>query len=123
MPASITAPAATDARWVFAARVAQSLEGHSAAVLTPEKRDRLMKVAEVIGLRPFDANLIIAIVQDSVRCGLEPLSKSTADRLMMVAGPGRSRAPSAPWSRVMVVAWAAMLGVMGATALIRWVGG
>jgi hypothetical protein len=114
---------ATDARWVFAARVGESLEGHSAAVLPPEKRERLMRLAEVIGLRAFDANLIIAIVQDSVRCGLEPLSRSTADRLAMVAGAGSTTRRAGGWSRAMVVAWAAMLGAMGATALIRWVGG
>lgn len=121
MPAGHAALSPVDARWVFAARVAESLEGYSAAVLPPEKRERLMRLAEVIGLRPFDANLIIAIVQDSVRCGLEPLSVSTAERLMMVAAPGRSVRKAGGWSRVMIVAWAAMFGMMGATALINWV--
>lgn len=123
MPARNAVTEVGDARWVFAARVAESLEGYSAAVLSPEKRDALLRLSQVLGLRPFDANLIIAIVQDSVRCGLDPLSQSTADRLAMVATPNRARPQANPWSRVMMVAWAAMLGIMGAMALIRWVGG
>lgn len=113
----------TDARWVFAARVAESLEGHSAAILSPDKRERLLKLAEILGLRAFDANLIIAIVQDSVRCGLEPLSRSTTDRLTMVAGVQRASTMTPGWSRVMVLAWGAAIGIMGATVLINWVGG
>ena len=113
----------TDARWVLATRVAESLEGHSAAILPPEKRERLLKVAEILGLRAFDANLIIAIVQDSVRCGLDPLSRSTADRLTMVAQVQRASTMTPGWSRAMIVAWGVMFGIMGATVLINWVGG
>jgi hypothetical protein len=113
----------TDARWVFATRVAESLEGHSAAILSPEKRERLLKLAEILGLRAFNANLIIAIVQDSVRCGLEPLSRSTADRLTMVAGVQRASTMTPGWSKAMVVAWGMAFGIMGATLLINWVSG
>ena len=58
-----------DARLVMAARVAESLQGGRAAVLRPEKRMNLLRLATRLGIRPFDANLIIAIVQDSARRG------------------------------------------------------
>ena len=37
--------------------------------MTPERRARVLQTAERLGLRPFDANLIIAIVQDHARRG------------------------------------------------------
>ncbi|HHN78372.1 MAG TPA: hypothetical protein ENK11_06855 [Phycisphaerales bacterium] len=58
-----------DPRWVFAARVASQLEGGQAAVLRPERRERLVKTARLLGLRPFDAALVIALVQDAARRG------------------------------------------------------
>src|SRR6185295_11957443 len=64
---------ATDARWVLAVRASQSLEGGAAAILAPERRRRLISFALGMGLRAFDANLVIAIVQDAARCGLPPL--------------------------------------------------
>jgi hypothetical protein len=58
-----------DARLVFASTVAASIEGGTAALLRVEKRDALRKQARKLGLRVFDANLIIAIVQDAARRG------------------------------------------------------
>jgi len=75
---------AVDARWVLACRVAATLEGGRAAILRPESRDRLLSQATRLGLRQFDANLIIAIVQDSARCGEEPLGLATAERLPLI---------------------------------------
>ncbi|HRQ73043.1 MAG TPA: hypothetical protein PLU35_08455 [Phycisphaerales bacterium] len=60
---------ASDARWAMAVRAAASLEGGRAAVLPPEKRDRLVALGGNLGLRPFDTNLVIAIVQDAARLG------------------------------------------------------
>lgn len=113
----------SDARWILATRVAESLEGYSAAIITPEKRDHLLRLSTMLGLRPFDANLIIAIVQDSVRCGLDPLSRSTVERLQMVAGARTHGSRRAGLSPLMMAAWAAMFGMMGALALINFVGG
>lgn len=56
-----------DPRWVLALRVSQSLEG---ATLAPEKRERLLQVGRILGLSLFDANLVIAIIQDRARRGL-----------------------------------------------------
>jgi len=57
---------AADPRWVLAVRVSESLEG---AILRPEKRARLLRVGRLLGLSPFDTNLVIAIIQDRARRG------------------------------------------------------
>lgn len=56
-----------DARWVFAVRVKRELQGGRAAIIAPESRKRLLRLANRLGLRNFDANLVIAIVQDDAR--------------------------------------------------------
>lgn len=109
---------ATDARWVLACRVATSLEGGRAAILRPESRDRLLAQAERMGLRAFDANLVIAIVQDSARCGLEPLGLPTAERLPMVRQahvPSSAQLPSL--ARLGI---AMSVGAVLAAVIIRW---
>jgi len=75
-----------DPRWVFAVRTSTQLQGD---VLTPERRRRLMRLATTLGLRPFDANVIIAIVQDQVRRsgGLA----DAASTLQLVPGPHEDR--------------------------------
>lgn len=45
------------------------MEGGKAALLRPERRRELFHRAEDMGLRPFDANLVIAIVQEAARRG------------------------------------------------------
>ncbi|MHC4980900.1 MAG: hypothetical protein ACYTGT_18095, partial [Planctomycetota bacterium] len=47
----------TDPRWVLAARAYSQLQG---SALTYERRLRVMRTARRLGVRPFDANLIIA---------------------------------------------------------------
>ncbi len=66
---------ASDPRWVLAVRTAESLEG---TVLRPEKRERLVHLGKILGLSPFDANLVIAIVQDQARRGFAPSYCPTA---------------------------------------------
>ena len=66
------APAITDAadpRWVLAIRTADQLEG---SVLSPERRERLLRLGSLLGLSVFDANLVIAIVQNQARRGHRP---------------------------------------------------
>lgn len=60
---------AGDARVIFATRVQQSLEGGKAAILRPDRRRALMTLSSELRLRAFDANLIIALVQDAARRG------------------------------------------------------
>lgn len=87
---------ATDARWVLAIRVAEAIEGGRAAILTPERRQRLLRLAVKMGLREFDANLVIAIVQDAARTGeldgrpgqpASGLSSDVESRLKVVREP------------------------------------
>ena len=60
---------AADARVIFATRVQQSLEGGKAAILRTDRRRALMTLSSELRLRAFDANLIIALVQDAARRG------------------------------------------------------
>jgi len=76
---------ALDSRWVLAVQTVRELQGGRAAIITPEGRRRLMLVGNRLGLRPFDMNLVIAIVQDGARCGEDPLGASATDRLRLVA--------------------------------------
>jgi hypothetical protein len=55
-----------DPRWVLATRTAEQLEGD---VLPAEKRASLIRLCRLLGLSLFDANLVIAIVQDQARRG------------------------------------------------------
>lgn len=66
--AAVVAPIqrASDPRWVLAVRTAGALQG---AVLPPERRQALIELGRSFGLSVFDANLVIAIVQDQARRG------------------------------------------------------
>jgi hypothetical protein len=73
----------TDPRWVLAVAAARQLEGGRAGILTQEGRAHVLRIARLLGLRPFDAALVIAIVQDAARRG-EPLGGEVSERLGMV---------------------------------------
>lgn len=79
---------ATDPRWVLAVRTAEQLEG---TLLSPEKRQRLIRTGRVMGLTAFDCNLVIAIVQDQARRGHAPAYCPAAaeDALAMVPPAAR----------------------------------
>lgn len=66
------APAADRSTRFFQALVANRLEGGRAAILTPDSRAVLLESAAKLGFRPFDAALIIAVVQDRARRGEDP---------------------------------------------------
>ena len=78
----------TDPRWVLALRVAEQLQG---PILPPDRRERLLRLARVLGLSVFDANLIIAIVQDQARRGTLPgqCARAGEPQLRMVPLPDR----------------------------------
>ncbi len=57
---------------IFARAAALSLEHGRAAVLTPERRARLMRLAQSLNLRSFEASLTIALAQDAARHGADP---------------------------------------------------
>lgn len=56
------------------ALVTRRIEGGRAAILPPSARAELLTSAERLGLRPFDAALLIAVVQDRLRRGDDPLA-------------------------------------------------
>ena len=89
-----------DPRRVFAAHVAEALDGGVAAALSPPRRAELMARAATLGLRPFDASLVIAVVQDAARRA-EPVGhQDVQSRLAVVPAPaamvGPFVAPAAP---------------------------
>ena len=81
--------AAHDARWLLAQSVWANLDPGCRGALAPEKRQRLITHGVRLGLRPFDSNMVIAIVQDRARRG-ESLGADVAAALGLV------EAPSAP---------------------------
>ena len=118
------AMAATDPRWVMALRVYESIEGGRAAILRPDKRRTLVGLATRLGLRAFDANLIIAIVQDAARCGERPMGPGVSDRLTLVRAAGDAGAREGRFGlRVLLGAMgvAAVLGDLLLDMLIGWV--
>jgi len=58
-----------DPRWVLAVRTAELLQGD---ILTPERRERIVRMGRMFNLTAFDANMVIAIVQDQARRGIAP---------------------------------------------------
>ncbi|MBL8762156.1 MAG: hypothetical protein JNL50_12730 [Phycisphaerae bacterium] len=109
---------ALDARWVFAVQVARTLDGGQAAVLSPEKRRELIGGAVRMGLRAFDANLVIAIVQDAARRGESPLSRQTEFCLKLVKAP--SDEGSEGWNWMLIIGMALLLAGGALAGLLVW---
>lgn len=122
--AEFTAAGGEDVRKLLALKVGEGLEGGRAAILPAARRRTLVKAGEHLGLRPFEANLIIAIVQDSARRGEAPASPSTQKMLEMIPQrqPGLwAREDTWMWVRISLAA-AALAGLM-TTFLVNWVTG
>ena len=116
---------ALDPRWVLAVQVSREIQGGRAAVLTPEGRRRLLLVGNRLGLRQFDTNLVIAIVQDGARAGEDPLGTNAVGRLRLVAcEPELSDARTGPgWGLVVAMVIAAGIFGSGVTlAILRLLG-
>ncbi|MBL8964686.1 MAG: hypothetical protein KF787_02305 [Phycisphaeraceae bacterium] len=109
-----------DVRWVFAQQVREALEGGRAAILTPDRRRDLVAAGVRQGLRPFDANLVIAIVQDQAREPDEAVNAAIPPGLRMVRAP---RPPAGiPSLAVVAAAILILAGLMVAT-LVAWLMG
>ncbi len=109
--------APTDPRWVLAVRAYSQLQG---STLTWDRRQRVLTTARQLGVRPFDANVIIAIVQDQARRGGSlPQAAGTIARIEAPEAPiaRRTRAYSSTW-----LLWlAALAAAIAADALfIQW---
>lgn len=89
-------PDPSDARWQLAAETQRALQG---AVLAYEDRKRLLALAAKLGIRAFDANLIVALVQDRARRG-EPI-ESAAGTIALLP---RAIPPKRDWTSLLAVA-------------------
>ena len=102
-------------------RTAESLQG---SILGPEKRQRLIKLGKILGLTAFDANLVIAIVQDQARRGHAPsLCPSAGEgQLAMVPlpRPGESDAEKRV-RRIGVITGVIMLLVGLEMMILKWI--
>ena len=98
----------TDPRWVLAVRVAESLQG---SILPPDKRDRLIRVGKMLGLSAFDANLIVAMIQDQARRGLRAMdcAQAAQPQLCMVPLPVAQSGSRLSLSRIFMVASATVV--------------
>lgn len=107
---------ATDPRWVLAVKTADVMQG---PILPLEQRDRLIRLGKSMGLTAFDANLVLAIVQDQARRGHEPL-KCPAEgigQLAMVGGAKSVDRPRFRWA----MAWMLVTALLIEAAVMWWV--
>lgn len=102
----------TDPRWVLAVRAYSQLQG---TALSFDRRRRLMRTANGLGVRSFDANMIIAIVQDHARRG-SPLSNAAGTVALLEPPAGRRRGDGA----VMLRWIAAIASALTANAFLIW---
>ncbi len=116
--AAMQAPDPRDPLWILAERTAASLEGGRAAVLSPEKRARLIGLGTDLGLRAFDSHLVIAIVQDGARTGDRAVAGEPARRLGLLGGR-RSRAGGLAIG--VRLSAAALLAVAMVSVVIGWI--
>jgi hypothetical protein len=117
-----------DVRRILALTTAQALEGGRAAILRPDRRRKLVSTATRLGLRPFEANLVIAIVQDGARRGLEPTAASESDLLNMIpATPAAQSRSASQRSQTREQARLALTALLVASTtlvmLINWITG
>lgn len=111
-----------DARWVFAVRVKREIQGGKAAIIAPESRKRLLKLASRLGLRNFDANLVIAIVQDDSRLyGTEiPVPSEAAKGPLALIRPASVEATSTSSNIWMSIGASVGLAAFGVYWLAMW---
>ncbi len=120
-PATPPALDPADPRWVLARRAAEQLDG---SALSPDRRERLVRLGKVMGLTAFDAHLVLAVVQDQARRGVDPVYCPAAGAAQLAVIPGPSNAPrtrSSRRRRVWFLVAAALLAelALGAWLLLR----
>ncbi len=101
----------TDPRWILAARAYSQLEDQT---LTFQHRERLLRMGRQLGVRPSDVNMIIAIVQDHARRGID-LSEAV-EVIALLKQPAAGASAGWIWAR-----WAAAIATaLVANALLIW---
>jgi hypothetical protein len=123
MAAGSTGAAPGDALEILAIRTAECLDGGRAAILRPERRRRLLRIAHMLGVGQFDANLVFAIVQDNARRGAMPESAAQDARLSVLAPRRQRREVSAAAWIIPQVIGALGIAALMLFALIRWISG
>lgn len=109
-------PGKSDPREALVPFVLDRLEGGPCAILPPHKRREVATRAASLGLREFDANLVIAIVQDAVRRGASKRDEITG--LLLLAPAPRKESQDA----LALSALAVVLGLFLLVALVTLVG-
>lgn len=109
-----------DLRDLFSARVVGALDGGRAAILRPQVRRDLVAAGVALGMRPFEANLVIALVQDSARRGVGPEHAIARAHLVQVRpAPRKPRRDLWLWVGLTLVMTLALLGALiGLTLLL-----
>ena len=94
-------------------------DAHEGALISAQSRARIMSCAQKLGVRPFDASLMIALAQDRARRG-ESLEGIPT---MLSAGTDTDSgsAPTMPWLAVWLAV--AALGVLLAQLAAGWMMG
>ena len=108
----------TDPRWVLAVRAYSQLQG---SALPYDGRRRLLQTARALGVRPFDANVIIAIVQDHARRGSR--LDDASGTLALLPKPERGVRAGAPGGHLLRWASALACAMAGTAFLVWWVTG
>ncbi len=115
----------SEAREILTARVTELIQGGRAAILTPEHRARAVRIARMLGVRDFDAQLVIAVVQDRARrgeietgqAGLASASVAAADSYSP-----RRLIPENGTIALLQIAAAIMLAAALLLGAVRWLG-
>ena len=107
----------TDPRWILALRTADQLEG---TILTLHRREKLVRLGRLMGLTPFDTNLVIAIVQDQARRGTLPQQcpQASEPQLAMVPMPQAKRHSTPTRSALVTAAMVACVVVLEVVAVV-----
>src|SRR5687768_50111 len=106
-----------DPRWALAMQTQARLQG---ATLTPEHREQLLKCGRKLGLRPFEANLVIAIMQDQARCAAKARRPPLGAEVIERAEQAQTSPATAEWPRWLAAAASA---AVLAALLIYWFAG
>ena len=91
-------------------------------ILPPDRRERIVRMARLFDLTAFDANMIIAIVQDQARRGIAPHLCAAAGeaQLRMITPPQRKTLLQAIKSRYGMKVVLLLSGLLGIEALLIW---
>lgn len=111
-----------DVRRILAIKTGLALEGGRAAILAPQLRRDLVQQGAKLGLRPFESNLIIAVVQDGARRGEPVAAKDVQRSLEVIPSPAKPDTWNDPWTWARLWLAAAALGGLMMLVLVEWLG-